>query len=369
MTSTPRPRRILHVDLDPFFVSVERSLDSALRGRPVIVGGDAASDGIVAAASDEARRLGVRPGQPLPAARRLCPQAVFRPGDLEAYARVSEEVTAILLSASRRVERPSTDEAYVDLTPESPRAPQPVPAAEHIKDEIQRRLRLDASLGLASSRLAARVASRGARPRGLLVVLPGYESRFLERQAISCLPDLPPHLEAALQRTGIETLGQVLAAEDDVLAAAAGPAAVARLREAARGEGEEAVAVAAPPAWILEEAVIRSRRADRESLLEVLEGLAARAARRLRPFELRAGAVSVEVLRGSNGLRRSEEMVPAVADEETLRQVTRALAEPLLDPPASVRTLQVRLARLAGPTAQGALFPAAGHLAPTSSRL
>lgn len=370
MKTKARPRRILHVDLDPFFVSVERSLDPALRGRPVIVGGDAASeDGIVAAASDEARRRGVRPGQALLAARRLCPQGVFRPGDLEAYARVSGEVTAILESLSRRVERPSTDEAYVDLTPESPRAPQPVPAAEHIKEEIQRRLQLDASLGLAASRLAARVASRGARPRGLLVVLPGYESRFLERQPISCLPELPPHLEAALQRAGIETLGNVLAAGDEVLAAAAGPAAVARLREAASGEGEEAVAVSAPPTWIQEEAVIRSRRADRESLLEVLDGLAARAARRLRPFDLRAGTVSVEVVRGPNGLRRSEELQPAVADEETLRQVSRALAEPLLGPATAVSAVQVRLARLVGPSRQSALFPASGRIAPWSSRL
>jgi DNA polymerase-4 len=364
-----RPRRILHVDLDPFFVSVERSLDPALRGRPVIVGGDAASDGIVAAASEEAREFGVRPGQTLLAARRLCPQGIFRPGDLESYARVSEEVTAILFSLSRRVERPSSDEAYVDLTPESPRAPQPVPAAEHIKDEIQRRLQLDASLGLASSRLAARVASRGARPRGLLVVLPGYESRFLERQPISCLPELPPHLESALQRDGIQTLGQVLAASDEALAAAAGPAAAARLREAALGEAEEAVAVSAPPTWIQEEAVIRSRRSDQESLLEVLDGLAARAARRLRPFDLRAGTVSVEVVRGPSGLRRSEELQPAVADEETLRQVTRALALPLLGPATAVSALQVRLARLAGPSRQSALFPASGHVAPTSSRL
>jgi len=131
------PRRsILHVDLDALFVSVERSLDPRLRGIPVIVGGDG-SVGVVAAASPEARDHGVRTGQALAEARRLCPPAAFRPGDLEAYAKVSEDVTSVLFAASRRVERPSADEAYVDLTPEGPHCENPVQAAERIKDELQ----------------------------------------------------------------------------------------------------------------------------------------------------------------------------------------------------------------------------------------
>ena len=172
----------MHVDLDPFFVNVERSLDPSLRGRAVIVGGGDASSGLVAAASAEARAAGVRPGQSMALARRLSPDAVVREGDLDTYGRVGEDISAILLAASRRVERPSADEAYVDLTPEQPGAPTPVSAAETIKDELQRRLGLDASLGLASSRLAARIASSWAKPRGLLLVLPGYEASFVGRQ-------------------------------------------------------------------------------------------------------------------------------------------------------------------------------------------
>ena len=206
-------RRILHVDLDPFFVSVERSLDPSLRDRPVVVGGGPGPSGLVAAASTEARASGVRAGLSLAEARRLCPEAVVRPGDLEAYARVSDEVTALLLSASRRVERPSTDEAYVDLTPEHPGAPSPVPAVEVIKDELHRRLGLDASFGLASSRLAARVASSFSRPRGFVVVLPGYEMSFLAGKPVSFIEDLPPHLESALERLHLHTLGELAAAD------------------------------------------------------------------------------------------------------------------------------------------------------------
>jgi DNA polymerase-4 len=344
------------VDLDPFFVSVERSLDPSLKGKPVVVGGDAQSAGIVAAASAESRAAGVRPGQTLATARRLCPDAIFRPGDLDTYARVTEEVTALLLSVSRRVERPSADEAYVDLTPEATGARPPVHAAEHIKDELQRRLGLDASLGLASSRLAARVASSWARPRGLLVVLPGYEVSFLAQKPVSFLPDLPPHLEAALTQAGIGTLGDVLTADETALTAAVGGAAT-RLREAASGEGEEPIALAAPPSWLQEESVIRDKHPDRIALEAVLDGLASRACRRLRPFSLRAESVSVEVRRQDRSLRRSESIRPGIADEETAREVVRALAEPLIEPAAGVRSVQLRLSHLARKHPQAPLFP------------
>jgi len=354
--AAPRPRRILHLDLDPFFVSVERSLDASLRGRPVIVGGNADGRGMVAAASAEARAAGVRPGQSIDLAKSLCPDGVFRPGDLDTYARFSEDVSAILLGASRRVERPSADEAYVDLSRESVSSPNPVAAAEAIKDEIQRRLGLDASLGLASTRLAARVASTWARPRGLLVVLPGYETSFLARQPLSFLPDLPPHLETALENAGFLTLGQVAEAEEEALAAVVGNAAP-RLRDAARGVGEDPVPVTAPPAWVQEDAVIRDRSSDRAALLGVVEGLAGRACRRLRPFGLAAGTVTVEVRRADGAVRRDFELDPGLTDPDTAGAVAKNLAEPLLDPIASVRGVQVRLSRLTTVGSQAPLFP------------
>jgi DNA polymerase-4 len=352
-----RARRILHVDLDPFLVSVERSLNPDLRGRPVVVGGLADGSGTVAAASPEARDAGVRPGLSIERARRLCPQGVFRPGDLETYARFSQDVTAILLGASRRVERPSSDEAFVDLTRDSGSAPHPVAAAEAIKDEIQRRLGLDASLGLASSRLAARIASTWARPRGLLVVLPGYEASFVARQPIAFLPELPPHLERALSAGDVKTIGDVAAADAGRLASLVGEPAAVRLQRAARCEGEEAVALAAPPTWLQEDAPVRDRASDRAALADLVAALARRAARRLRPFGLAAGTLTVEVRRGDTPVRRSESVEPGIASEDTAAAVALALAEPLLDPAGTVRWIQVRLTRLERPGAQAPLFP------------
>jgi DNA polymerase-4 len=308
----------------------------------------------VAAASHEARAAGVKEGQPLAVARQSCPQAAFLPGDLEAYARASQDVTTLLLASSRRVERPSADEAYVDLTREGDGAPHPVQAAEAIKDELQRRLGLEVSLGVASSRLAARVASSWARPRGLLVVLPGYEAAFLARQPLQFL-GLPPHLERALATAGLATLGAVAEAPDEALAPLAG-ADASRLKQSARGESEEPIAVAAPPAFIREEAVVRDRRSDLGILGGLVERLAEQACRRMRPFGLGAGLLAVEVERTDGVARREETFEPPLRDIETARAVARTLAEPLLEP-AKVRLVRVRLGRLAAGRPQRSLLP------------
>jgi DNA polymerase IV len=353
-------RSILHVDLDPFFVSVERSLDPVLRGGPVIVGGGTGPDGLVAAASAEARSVGVRPGQSLRQALRLCPSAAVRPGDLETYSRFSGDVTSIFLAASRRVLRPSADEAYLDLTPDGASGPGPVAAAENIKDQIQRRLGLDASLGLASSKLAARVASSWARPRGLLLVLPGYEASFVSRQPLSFLDDLPAHLVGQLEAAGFTNLGEVAEADEAALATAVGAVLAPRLRAAARGEGEAPIPVAAPPAWVQEEATIRDRRSDAATLLDVVDGLARRAARRLRPFGLAAEQVAVEVRR-TETVRRSDTLRFAADDEEAIASSVAVLARSLLDPSVGVRSVSVRLGKLRPPEAQAALFPGPLH--------
>lgn len=365
MKTTGRARSILHVDLDSFFVSVERSLDPSLRGKCLVVGGEGAL-GVVAAASAEARACGIEPGQSLAAARRMSPEAVFRAGDLDAYARVSEEVTALLLAAGRRVERPSIDEAYVDLTPE---AAAPVQTAERLRDEFQRRLGLDASFGLASSRLAARVASARARPRGLLIVLPGYEASFLARQSLSALQDLPAPLEKALADAGFQTLGDLASADASALEKIVGRAAAARLAEAAAGHGDRPIPIAAAPSWIQEETAVRDRAADARALASLLDALVHRACRRLKPFGLAAGSLNVEIGRRASSDRRVENLWPPSADEDTLAMVASSLALPLLEPAGSVRRLTLRLGRLDRPSHQEPLFPLFGSAGPTAGLL
>jgi DNA polymerase-4 len=269
----------------------------------------------------------------------------------------------VLLAASRRVERPSADEAFVDLSPEPeparglPASVPPVRAAETIRDELQRRLGLDASLGLASSRLAARAASSFARPRGLLVVLPGYERSFVAPRPVSLL-GLPPHVEAALERAGLTTVGQLADAEPQALAAIVGPAA-AKVGAAARGEDEPEIALAAPPAFLQEEAVLRDRKADALALLEIAEAVARRAARRLRPLRLNAGAVTLELRRSRETVRRTAALTVSGDDPDAIAAAAHALAAPLVEASArdAVRGLVVRLSKLQPRTPQAPLFP------------
>ncbi len=355
-----RPSRsVLHVDLDAFFVSVERRADPSLRGKPVIIGGGPAS-GIVAAASSEARLAGVTVGQPLAGARRICPEAVVREGDFDAYARASEEITAILLGASRRVERPSIDEAYVELTRVARSEPLPVGVAERLKQEIHERLGLDASFGVAGWRLAARVASGMARPRGLLIVLPGYESSFLAKQPIAMLADLPSQAERALRANGFALLGDLAGATPEALAAVVGRTLAARLIESVSGTGERPVPLAAPPVWLQEEARVHDGHADPLALASMFQGLAERAARRLRPFGLAAETLSIEVSRGAATDRRSCALERPTSSADALGETALRLAEPLLEPAGSVKALVLRLSRLRAAAREAPLLPLPG---------
>jgi DNA polymerase-4 len=189
------------------------------------------------------------------------------------------------------------------------------------------------------------------------VVLPGYERSFVATKPIALL-DLPPHLESALERAGFATLGALAEAEVEALAPAVGTAAAEHVRALARGESEPEIAVAAPPAFLQEEVTVRDRQSDPLALAEIVEALARRAARRLKPFRLAAAAIAVEVRRGTESARRATTLATATDDDDRIAQAARELALPLVEPADAVRGLLVRLARLGPESAQAALFPA-----------
>src|SRR6202171_4544126 len=165
----------MHVDLDAFYASVEQLRRPELRGKPVIVGGAGVEGerGVVAAASYEARPFGVRSAMPLGRARRLCPNAVFVPCDFPAYREASKSVFAILDRYSPVIEPIALDEAYLDLTGEEALLGPPDTVAHRLRDEVKTRCGLDLSIGVASCKLVAKVASELRKPRGLVVVAPG----------------------------------------------------------------------------------------------------------------------------------------------------------------------------------------------------
>src|SRR5437763_2877899 len=209
----------MHVDLDAFSASVEQLRRPDLRGKPVIVGGAGipGERGVVAAASYEARPFGVRSAMPLSRARRLCPKAIFVPCDFKAYREASKSVFKILDRYSPVIEPIALDEAYLDLTGQEALMGQPDAVAVRLRDEVKSRCGLDLSIGVASSKLVAKVASELRKPRGLVVVQPGREAEFLAPLPLARLPGCGPATVVRLERVGVRTIGDLAALPDPLL--------------------------------------------------------------------------------------------------------------------------------------------------------
>jgi DNA polymerase-4 len=197
----------LHVDLDSFFVAVERARNPEVTARPMIIGGRPGSRGVVAAASREARKTGVRVGMPLGEASVRCPGGVFLDGAFDAYFAASLRIDEAIRRESADIEWQSIDEVCVGLGGAArPRAGTAIAAAERIRQRVQD-LGFGAALGLARTKLVARIASRLARPRGVVHVLDGYEARFLSPLKIELLPAVDIALARRFRAAGIRRLG------------------------------------------------------------------------------------------------------------------------------------------------------------------
>lgn len=228
-------RTIFHIDLDAFFVAVERTFDPALIGRPVVVGGTIGSRGVVTSASYEARAYGVRSAMPIAIARRLCPDAVFLPNRHGVYGQVSKKFMAVLRDFSPVVQPVSVDEAYVDMTGTEALWGMPVEAARRIRERVEGELRVTASIGIAESKLVAKIASGEAKPDGLLEVKPGESAAFLAPLPMRRLPGLGPKAEEAIKELGIRTLAELAEHPAGPLQRAVGANAAQSLQRRAAG--------------------------------------------------------------------------------------------------------------------------------------
>jgi len=232
-------RKILHIDMDAFYASVEQRDDPVLRGRPVVVAWRGARS-VVCAASYEARRYGIRSAMPALRAERLCPDAVFVPPDFPRYKAVSRQIRDIFLAHTDLVEPLSLDEAYLDVT--SPKLPSPsaTASAETIRAQIRDTTGLTASAGVAPNKFIAKIASDWNKPDGLYVVKPAQVDAFLLPLPVARIPGVGKVTQAHLTRLGVATVGDLRSLSLDVLQREFGRFGLSLYRRA-RGIDERAV--------------------------------------------------------------------------------------------------------------------------------
>ena len=287
---------ILHVDLDAFFAAVEQRDRPELRGRPVVVGGAGGSDarGVVSAASYEARRFGIHSAMPLRTAAALCPDAVFLPVDGARYVAASGEVMAILARFTPRVEPISIDEAFLDVAGSEALFGPPEAIAHAIKAAVRSEVGLTASVGVASTKLVAKIASDLQKPDGLVVVRAGAEATFLAPLPIRRLWGIGEKTRLALADFGVRTIGDLATIPPDALRRRFGEHG-ARLAERARGIDPSPVEPSQDAKSVSHEHTFDVDTSDREVIERTLLGLSEGVAARLRAAGLRAGVVAVKV--------------------------------------------------------------------------
>ena len=292
-------KTIFHVDMDAFFVSVEELFDPSLRGKAVVVGGNRNERGVVSAASYEARKFGVHSAMPLRTAAKLCPHAIFVPGHPQRYREYSQKVYEILNRFTPKLEMASIDEAYLDLTGADRLHGPPLRAAFLLHEAIKRGTGLNSSIGVATSRLVAKISSDQAKPNGILFVLPGLEARFLAPLEIRKVPGVGKVTERNLQRLGIRRIGDLAALDEHILEQHFGKWGLA-LSGKARGEDaggwfDTDIGVHSDPKSISHEHTFNEDTGDREQLEATLSHLSQQVGRRLRDHGLYARTVQIKV--------------------------------------------------------------------------
>ena len=345
------PRTVFHLDLDAFFVAVERRLNPDLVGKPEIVSPGTAR-AAVAAASYEARRFGVHSAMPFAAAQRRCPQAVVCPGNFRAYQDYSRRFFAILADYSPQVEPASLDEGYLEYTGCEKLFGPALPAAEAVQRRVLAELGLEVSVGIASSKGVAKMASDLSKPAGLVRVLPGYEAAFLAPLPIGRLLGVGPKSEARLRALGIRHVGDLARLSRAHVSKAFGEGATG-MHALARGRDDSPVARRERAKSVSHEETFVQDVTDPGTLHHALHRLVCETGYRLRRQGLRARTVFVKVRYADFTLRTRAKTLPEATDiDRVLVAAGRELLGRVLDRRVRLRLIGFGVQNLTAADAQ-----------------
>jgi DNA polymerase IV len=335
---------IAHLDIDAFFAAVEIHRRPELRGRPVVVGGDPHGRGVVATASYAARRFGIRSAMSAAEALRRCPEAVFVRPDMALYREWSERVWDVVRERASAVEVLGLDEGYLELPDEGAGA-----VAEGVRRAVAERVRLSCSLGVATCKVVAKVASDRDKPGGVTVVAPGDEAAFLAPLPLRALPGVGPRTEERLGRAGLGTVGELAALDDEALRGLVPGRFGEDLRRRARGVDPRPVASQpAERVSVSAETTFARDVSDAAQLESVGRGLAERVAESLRRRG-RAGRTVTVKLRYADfqTITRGQTVAAPLDDGGAIWATAAALvARALAERPGALRLLGVGVSGL-----------------------
>ncbi|MBN1151946.1 MAG: DNA polymerase IV [Dehalococcoidia bacterium] len=352
-------RCIFHVDLDAFFVSVEQLHDPSLKGKAVVVGGHPDSRGVVSAASYEARRFGVHSAMPLSQAKRLCPQALFIPVNFPRYIDASRRFMALLTRAASTIEPLGLDEAFLDVSESVHDFEGAHARAVELKRHVHNQLGLVASVGVATCKVVAKVASDFDKPDGLVVVLPGHEAAFLAPLRVESLPGVGKKTAASLAEIGVQTVGQLAVMSPHVMLRRFGRYGEVLLNHA-RGIDDSPVEPRGEPKSMSRETTFSKDTRDLSRLDSTLQSMCVELSNDLKRHRKRAGTVTLKLrYEDFKTVTRQTSLIPETADTADLLRAAADLLRAMMDAERRhIRLIGVRATRLTGPERQLDMFAA-----------
>lgn len=343
----PGLRKVIHIDMDAFFASVEQRDCPELRGRPVAVGGDGPR-GVVAAASYEARRFGVRSAMPSVTARRLCPQLIFRRPRFAVYGEVSRQIRSIFHDYTPLVEPLSLDEAYLDVTRDTRGIGSATRIAELIRARIRAETGLTASAGVSYNKFLAKLASDQNKPDGLCLIRPGEGAAFVAGLPVRRFHGIGPRGAEKMAELGIET-GADLATCDLAFLREHFGSLADYLYRAARGIDLRAVKPDRPRKSVGAERTLERDLSSGAALREMLERIIDLAWQRITASEAQGRAVTLKLKHADfTGLTRTRSLPEPVANRATLAAAAHALLDEALPLAQPVRLVGLTLSALEG---------------------
>lgn len=339
----PEERWVMHFDLDAMFAAVETLLDPSLAGKPVIVGATPGTRGVVSTCNYEARAYGVHSAMPIGEARTRCPHAVFLPVRHHVYRGYSHRVFEVVSGYAEKIQPVSIDEAFADIS----FAGDAAAFAREIKAAIRAEVGLVASIGLASCKLVAKVATDRGKPDGFVVVSQGEEAAFLAPLSVSKLWGVGPKTASRLEEAGIHTIGELASTDPAQLAAVVGRHQVRRLLDHALGIDESPVEIDREVQSISDEITFQRDEASRRLLWGVLRDQAANCSRRLKERGLVARTVTVKLRYADfRTVTRSLTLSIPTDEPDPLAEAAAALMRQWWAPsPLPLRLLGLRVSR------------------------